>query len=132
MRLLKYLCLFLSLVYLAAGLTGIQAVSETSSGTHISHLTTFGRIWALGAAFVLATFAYGIYTRARIAWNAGFIFLALSYIYSVIAGVIATNHAAIVPNFVSFWLPVGLFVSIGAAVTFYWGLWWKRQRSYFR
>jgi hypothetical protein len=131
MNSLKYLCLLLSLLYLAAGFTGIQAISVTPSGMTISHLSAFGRILALATAFVLALFAYGIHTRARIVWKAGFIYLALGYIYLVVGAVIATYRAALVPSILSFWLPAGLVVLIGGAVTVCCGLWWKRQRSYF-
>lgn len=132
MRLLKYLCLFLSAVYLAAALTGIQAASGTSSGIHISHLDAFEWIGALGAALVLAAFAYGIHTKARVAWKAGFAFLTLGYIYSVVAAVRATYHVTLTPSFSTFWLPAGLVAFGGGAITVYWASWWKRHRSYFQ
>lgn len=131
MKLLRNLCLLLGVVYLAAGLSGIRAVSATPSGTLISHLSTFGRIFALVAAGVLATFAYGIHTRVRSVWKAGFVVMALSYIYLVVGGLRATYYATQVPSFSTFWLPSGLVVLGGGAVTVYWALWWKRQRSHF-
>jgi hypothetical protein len=132
-KLLKYLCLFASLLTIAAALTGIQAISIRPSGTTIWHYSNiYGRIFAFAAAVVSAAFAFGLHIRARIVWTAGFILLALGYINFIVGAVTATYHAARVPNFPSFWLPVGLIVLAGAAVTTYWGLWWKRQRGYFR
>jgi hypothetical protein len=130
-RTLKYLCLLVGICFVAAALTGIHAVSVKPSGTTISHFNTLGRIWAVAAAFVCAAFAYGIHIRARIVWKVGFVYLALSYIYFVAGGITGMYHAAPVKDFLSFWLPVGLAIVLGAAVTVYWSLWWKRQRSYF-
>lgn len=132
MKSLKYLCLFASLLAIAAALTGIQAISIRPSGTTIWHYNTYGRIWAFAIAVVFATFAYGIHIRARIMWKVGFILLALGYINFVVGAVTATYHATVVPSIPSFWLPAGLIVLVGAAVTIYWGLWWKRQHAYFR
>lgn len=132
MSFLKHLSLLLSAACLAAALTGIQAISGTSSGMRISHLDTFGRIWALGASLVLAAFVYGIHTRAQIAWKAGFVFLTLSYIYSVVVAVRATYQAALAISFSTFWLPASLVALGGGAVTIYWALWWRRQSSYFQ
>lgn len=132
MRLLKYICLILSTVYLGAALIGIRAASGTAAGIRISHLDDFGRIEALGAALVLALFAYGIHTKARITWKAGFVLLTISYIFSAVAAVRATYHVALTPSFSTFWLPAGLVALGGGAVTVYWALWWRRQRSYFQ
>jgi hypothetical protein len=128
---LKLLCFFFSIVLLAVALTGINAVSGTASGITVSHLDASGRIWAVVDALIAAIFAYGIHSRARIAWRAGFIVWVLSYVYFVFGAVSGTYRAAHVISFSSFWLPTGLAVFIGAAVTIYWGSWWKRQRSYF-
>jgi hypothetical protein len=128
---LKSLCLFLGLAYLAVALSGINAVSGTRSGMTVSHLNAFGRIWAVAVALILATFAYGLHRRMPIVWKAGFILLALGYIDAAVQAVTATYRAADAVSFSSFWLPSALVVLVGGAVTIYWGLWWKRQRSYF-
>lgn len=131
MKFLRNLCLLLGAVYLAAGIIGIRAISVNSSETLISHLDAFGRVWALGAAAALVALAYGIHTRVRIVWRAGFIALALNYFYLAVGAVSATYQAARVPSFSNFWLPSVLVVLGGGAVTVLWALWWKRQRSYF-
>jgi hypothetical protein len=131
MKRLKYLCLLGTLLLIAAALTGIQSVSTGSSGTTITKFNGFGRIWCLAGASVLAAFAYGIHIRARMTWKAGFILLALGYINSVAGVVTAIYHAPQAKDVPSTLLFVGLVVLLGAAVAFYWGLWWNRQRSYF-
>jgi hypothetical protein len=131
MKLLKNLCILGSLVLIAAALTGIQSVSIRPSGTTIIRFGNFGRIFAFAEAFVFAAFAYGIHIRVRITWKVGFVLLALGYINLVVGAVAATYHAALVIDIPSFWLPTCLIVVIGAAVGVCWGLWWKRQRSYF-
>ena len=128
---LKYLCLFFSLAFLVVALVGINAVSGNASGITVSHLNASGRIWAIVWAFVAAIFAYGIHSRARIVWRAGFIVLLLGYVDFLIEAVIGTYRAAHVVSFSSFWFPSVVVVLVGAAVTIYWVSWWKRQRGYF-
>ena len=133
MKTLKYFCLFVSLVYIAAALTDIQRISITPSGLTIRPYSTYApRIWAFANALVLTTSAYGIHIRARMMWKAGFILLALYYVDFVVGAVTATYHAAHVVSIPSFWLPAALVVLVGAAVAIYWGLWWKRRQTYFR
>jgi uncharacterized membrane protein YfcA len=130
---LKYICLFTSLICVAGALTGIRTISITPSGVTLWHYSTYApRISAFANAVVLATFAYGIHIRARVMWKVGFLLLALGYICFVVGALTATYHAASVPSIAPFWVPAASVVLLGGVVTIYWGLWWKRQHTYFR
>ncbi len=131
MNRLKFVALLFSVLCLTGTITGIQAISIRPSGMDIAHLDVVGRYLSLIFAIVFAALAFGIHTKAEATWKAGFVLLALSYVYFVAGATMATYRAAPVKDFPSFWLPVGLVVVLGGGVSIYWGMWWKRQRAYF-
>lgn len=106
-------------------------MSIGTHGTTIVRFSPFGRIVAILFAVAFFALAYGIHTRARITWPAGFVGIAICYLNFVVGAVSSTYRLAAVHDFPSFWLPAGLVIVIGGAVTAFMGFWWRRQRSFF-
>lgn len=132
---LKYLCAFIAVLFILKAITGVGAVSATVSpvynGTSVAHMGLYSRLGALVIAFAFAVCAFAIHRRALVIWPVGFGLLGLVYVQFVTESVMALCQAAPVKNFPEFWLPTISVIVLGAAVTLYWGFWWKRQRPYF-
>ncbi|MGN6570314.1 MAG: hypothetical protein ACTHLO_02745 [Pseudolabrys sp.] len=135
MRLLRTLAVCVSALCLAASVTGIQTISVRTFGTvtdfNVTHMDILGRFFAFLIAIIFAVFALGIQVRAKITWKSGFILLALGYINFAVSAAIATHRVALAKGASTPWLLVALVAILGAAVSVFWGIWWKRQRAYF-
>jgi len=71
----------------------------------------------------------GIHKRTVMAWRLGWVYLGAAYILSVFQGLSLTRT---VPQADDPWFAFASVVIGGALVLLYWGLWWKRQRGYFK
>lgn len=132
MKILKYCCLFFCVMCLVAAITGIQSARTDQTGIYITKFNdNFGRIYVLLMSGVFAAGFYGIQKRLFITWKLGWPMLIWGYLSFVLQAVVSTYYVAKIKDFPSFWLPLILCIVGGAAVTVYWGFWWKRQKNYF-
>ena len=84
-------------------------------------------LWSLVEASLFAGAVYGIQTRASIVWKLGWGALGLSFLTFTVQ---ALSFSLKLPP-PERWIASAAILVVGAAVATYWGLWWKRQKSYF-
>jgi hypothetical protein len=111
-----------------SALTGI-ASSHTDPGGNlvITKHTPLGRVGAALAGGLAALFLYGLITKARITWKAGWVLLVFAFLSSFVSGLltILNNQHLSQWVFVLFWIAGVVLVGT------YWGFWWWKQRDYF-
>jgi hypothetical protein len=135
MNQLKVLLLFVSALCLASAVGGIGSVHVLANNSGSSLTTTslngLGRLMASIMAILFAAMSYVTHVRSPIGWRFGWLVLVLSYASFVVGAISVTLENVPSLTFTDFWLPSGLVVIGGAAVTWYWGCKWYRQQSYF-
>lgn len=107
----------------------IFGIQSARIGTHGSIITHFpsprSRFTAAGFGATFLMLAYGVYRRRLIAWRAGFVLLAVSWIFSL-ASVFSSQSPQI--N-----LGLAIIISfVSLAVTIVWIRWWYAQRLHFQ
>ena len=129
MRLLKAVCILFCLLSVASSVTGIRTVRwSTAAGLTITKQSGIGiAVSSLVVALVYAIAAYGIHRRAPIVWNLGWVALVICFLSFSIS---ALSSSLRLPR-PDCWIASTAIVVVGAAVTAYWGAWWKRQKGYF-
>src|ERR1700730_5797284 len=129
---LKIICALFCLMCVASAITGVQAVHlsthNSSSDASITMHSGYGRVWSLVSALIYAGAFYGIQKRAPIGWKLGWCALIVSFLQFSIG---ALSFSLKLPQPARWILSTAILVT-GAGVTAYWGIWWKRQKSYFR
>lgn len=105
--------------------TGISAFQAGPGGVAIAHFAGIGgRLVAGFVGVMVLILAYGVYRRRILAWRAGFVLLAGSWVYT--AATIFTTGG----------MPPGhgleiAFAVISLLVVAYWARWWYAQRVHF-
>jgi hypothetical protein len=135
MKRLKIVFIIFSILCLLAAISGVGSVhmfaNTSGSGVMTTSLNGLGRLVALVMALLFAAMSYLIHTHLPIGWKIGWLALGAGYISFMIGGISAMLENDPNLTFADFWLPSGLVVIGGAAVTWYWGRIWYRQKAYF-
>ncbi|HEY6388449.1 MAG TPA: hypothetical protein VIX91_22445 [Candidatus Acidoferrum sp.] len=128
MRALKAICIFFSLLCVVSALTGIRTVHwSTSDGLNLTKQVGLGNtLWSVFNALLYAGAAYGIHRRAPVVWKLGWAILIISFLEFTIRGL---SLSLSLPN--GWVASVGILIG-GIVVTVYWGVWWGREKDYFR
>ena len=98
---------------------GVASLHSRSAVTH-----------SLLSALFFGAAIYGIHKRMVIAWRLGWVCLGAVYIAwlrQCLSLTRTTAQADRLPWFVAVSMAV-----VGTLVTFYWSVWWKKQRGYFK
>jgi hypothetical protein len=129
MSLLKLILLSFGVLFLVMSLANIQSL-------HNAEVTQFpdaySRILCTILGLLYLTGALGVHRRAEIVWRLGILIIVLNYVLTLVLIIPAIYKEASALDFESFWLPVCLSVLGFGGVSFYWALWWQRQRDYFK
>jgi hypothetical protein len=135
MNRLKVILLILSVLCLLSAISGVGSVhlvaNNSGSAITATPLNTLGKLAALVMSLLFAGMSYAIHARLSVGWKIGWLALGLSYLNSVVGGISATLQNDPNITFADFWLPCILIVIGGAAIVWYWGRIWFRQKSYF-
>lgn len=130
MRLLKAFCIVFCLLSLISAFTGVHAVHYSYAGNVVTRQlgvdhSRLGMIVSVLNALLLAAAAYGIHTRALLAWKLGFAYLAIAYLGFIIQVLSASLRLP------EGWVAAVAVGAVSSLIFLWWGLWWKRQRDYF-
>jgi hypothetical protein len=125
---LKAMFVFACVVSLIASIPGLRSVRTEHIefvGNHglLSHLISLGDAVLFGIGF------YGVHRRMRLAWRVGWFYLGLFYVLSIVSGMTASRTTMAAPER---WIMFAAVVIGFSAVAVYWGIWWNKQKAYFR
>jgi hypothetical protein len=127
MRILKIMCIFFCLLFLAGALTGTHAIHwSTSGGLNVWKEAGVGPVlWSVSLALLYAYAAYGIHRKLPAVWKLGWVV----FVFSALEFMIRATSSAVTQA--GGWVAcIGIIVG-GIGIAFYWGVWWNRQRNYF-
>jgi hypothetical protein len=135
MSTLKNILLFLTVLCIVSAVTGIQSANvdinvtqgSTTSSTEATEHSTYGRLLCLLYAIAFAAFYYSVHKRLLIAWQLGWIVVIGAWLGFTIDS-LSYSLKLLPPDI---WIASIAIVIGGCAGLAYWGVWWKRQKSYF-
>ena len=120
MKILKAICLVLTVIYLAA--VGIGPLPQSTIHDPVAF-----RLVCFTSALAFAGLYYGIAKRLPAVWKLGWIAV-IGIPIIVIFGALSSTTSLPSPDN---WIASLLIVFSGAAILSVWAIWWKRQRAYF-
>ena len=127
LRVLKAFCFLFCVFSLLDLIPGIYPAGLVRSDVlGVSHRVSW--LVALVNTFLFGTAYYGLRRRTAIAWSLGWVFLGAFFSEAVTLCLASTLHLQESDR----WIASAAVVAGCAAVAIYWGLWWKRQKRYFR
>jgi hypothetical protein len=136
MRILKVICVLFCLFSLISAITGIQSVNASVSVGESAHTSSAKMVVAQNNSFIAYSFLaallyaaafYGIQKRKPLTWKLGWVVIIASFLRFITSVLL---HSLKLPQ-PDCWIVSTAGVLIGSAVAIFWGVWWKRQKSYF-
>jgi hypothetical protein len=114
-----------SLIALIPSLRSVRTEHFQFVANHslLNHLISLGDAVLFGIGF------YGIHRRMPLAWRVGWFYLGLFYVSSIVSGMAAARTTMAAPER---WIMLSAVVVGISAVAVYWGIWWNKQKAYFR
>lgn len=92
----------------------------------VANHSSFRLLISLGYAVLFGIGFYGIHRRMGLAWTVGWFYLGIAYVSSIVS-VITTSETT--PDR---WIMLCIVVVGFSAVGVYWGVWWEKQKLYFK
>jgi hypothetical protein len=135
MNTLKNILLFLIVLSIVSAVSGTQSANidvhvmqgSTTSAIGVTQLSTYGRLFCLLYAIGFAAFYYTIHKRLFLAWQLGWIVVASTWLGFTVDSL---SYSLKLPS-PDIWIASITIIIGGCAGLAYWGVWWKRQKSYF-
>lgn len=135
MNTLKKVLLLLIALCIVSAVTGIQSANvdinvthgSTTSSAEITETSTYGRVLCLLYVIAFTAFYYGIHKRLLITWWLGWVVVVSTWVGFTLD--VIEYIKPLPPS--EFWINLAIAVIVGCAGLVYWGVWWRRQKSYF-
>jgi hypothetical protein len=129
MRAAKFACGLACVFSLGRFIAIIHGIRSPQTGSLFPGHGILAAIGLLVIALTCAVEFYGIHTKALFAWKLGWGILAAMFLQFLVVGGSSTFQ---VPETDYPWVAFSAVMVGGSVVAAYWGLWWKRQKGYFR